>query len=100
VELAGTFGVELTAGTFEVVELAGISGVGPAVAGTFEVGQFALLAAIFEVGLEAGISVELAAAAAVEVEAVAVVAHEVFAVEAGLHHIAQPAGSVVHGQEK
>jgi len=81
------------------VELAGISGAGPAVAGTFEVGQFALLAAIFEVGLEAGISVELAAAA-VEVEAVAVVAHEVFAVEAGLHHIAQPAGSVVHGQEK
>jgi len=95
VELAGTFGVELTAGTFEVVELAGISGVGPAVAGTFEV------------GLEAGTSVELAVAvkaaaavAAVEVEAVAVVAHEVFAVEAGLHHIAQPAGSAVHGQEK
>jgi len=89
------------------VELAGISGAGPAVAGTFEVGQFALLAAIFEVGLEAGTSVELAVAvkaaaavAAVEVEAVAVVAHEVFAVEAGLHHIAQPAGSVVHGQEK
>lgn len=90
------------------MELAGISGAGPAVAVTFEVGQFALLAAIFEVGLEAGTSAELAVAvkaaaaavAAVEVEAVAVVAHEVFAVEAGLHHIAQPAGSVVHGQEK
>jgi len=99
------------------LELAETSGVGQrAVAGIFEVGQFALSAGtfeivledeIFEVGLEAGSSVELAVAAkaaavavAVEVRAVAAVAHEVSAVEADLHRIAQPVGSVVHGQEK
>jgi len=71
-----------------------------------------LQAGIFEVVLEAATSAQpavavaaepakaAAAAAAVEVKAVAVVAHEVSAVEADLHHIAEPAGSEVHGREK
>jgi len=66
-----------------------------------------LLAGTSEVGVEAGSSVEFAVVAAAkavafaaEVKAVAAVAHEVSAVVADLHHIVQPAGSVVHGQEK
>ena len=79
------------AGTSGVGQLAGTSGVGSAVAGIVDVGQFALSAGTFEVGLEVGSSVELAVAAkaaavavaaAVEVRAVAAVAHEVSAVEA------------------
>jgi len=97
--LLGTSEAGLTAGTLEVVKLVGTSGVGPlSRAGILEVQQFALEARICEVGLEAGISVELAVAAkvaagaaavvaAVEVEAVAAVAHGFSAVEADLHHI-------------
>jgi len=49
---AGTSDFELAAGISGVAELAGTSGVGQqAVAGIFEVGQFALLAGTFEVGL-------------------------------------------------
>jgi len=68
-----------------------------------------LQAGIFEVVLETATSAQPAvavaaepekAAAAAEVKAVAVVAHEVSAVEADLHHIAEPAGSEVHGREK
>jgi len=102
-----------SAGISGFVQLAGTSGVEQqAVAGIFEVGQFALLAGTSEVGIEAGFSVELAVAlavavaavaavaAAAEVKDVAAVAHEVSVAEADLHHIAQPVGSVVHGREK
>jgi len=102
-DFAGIGEVGLLPGILEIVQLAGTFGV----AEIFEVQQFALQAGIFEIGVEAGISVELAVAAkvvavavAVEEEAVVVAAHGVSAVVADLHRIEQPVGSVEHGREK